>query len=152
MTDRVGLVGLGFIGASIGERLLVTGDPPVVLDLVAERVDALAAQGAVRAASVPELAERCDVVLVCVQTDEQCLDLVTGPTGLLDHLSPGALVAVLSTISPHSSRTLTPRYGVPLWRSGSDGSRARAWSALHGFIHVRKPFSRSATMRSVTRA
>jgi 3-hydroxyisobutyrate dehydrogenase len=102
MTDRVGLVGLGFIGASIGERLLATGEPPVVLDLAPERIEALAALGAVPVASNRELAERCDLVLVCVQTDEQCLDLVTGPDGLLDHLAPGTAIAVLSTISPHT--------------------------------------------------
>ena len=53
MTDTVGLVGFGFIGASIGERLLVTGEPPVVLDVVPERVEALVAQGAVAAGVGP---------------------------------------------------------------------------------------------------
>lgn len=106
MTDTVGLVGLGFIGASIGERLAVTGDPPVVFDLVPERVEALVAKGATPAASVAELAERCDVLLVCVQTDEQCLDVVAGPQGLLSVAREGSLIAVLSTISPHTVHAL----------------------------------------------
>jgi len=102
MSDRVGLVGLGFIGASIGERLATTGAPPVVFDLAPERVDAVVATGALAAPSALALAERCDLVLVCVQTDEQCLELVGGPAGLLDGLAAGALICVLSTISPRT--------------------------------------------------
>lgn len=99
--DVVGLIGLGFIGASIGERLLATGAPPVVLDVVPERVAGLVGQGAEAAGSAAELARRCDVVLVCVQTDEQCLAVTDE---LLPHARPGAVVCVLSTIS---ARTVT---------------------------------------------
>jgi 3-hydroxyisobutyrate dehydrogenase-like beta-hydroxyacid dehydrogenase len=100
MSTTVGLIGLGFIGASIGERLVATGEPPLVHDLARERVDALVASGAVAAASAAELAACCDVVLVCVQTDQQCLDVLGGDDGLLAHARPGTVVAVLSTISP----------------------------------------------------
>lgn len=99
--DVAGLIGLGFIGASIGERLLATGAPPVVFDVVPERVAALVGQGAEAAGSAAELARRCDVVLVCVQTDEQCLAVTDE---LLPHARPGAVVCVLSTIS---ARTVT---------------------------------------------
>jgi 3-hydroxyisobutyrate dehydrogenase-like beta-hydroxyacid dehydrogenase len=111
MTDTIGLVGLGFIGASIGERLLVTGEPPLVLDVVPERVEALVASGAVAAGSARDLAARCDVVLVCVQTDEQCLDLVTGSDGLLSAARPGSVIAVLSTISPRTVDALAAAAG-----------------------------------------
>lgn len=137
MTDRVGLVGLGFIGASIGERLLVTGDPPVVLDLVPERVDALVAKGAVPAAAVQDLAERCDLVLVCVQTDAQALDLVTGPDGLLDHLEPGSVIAVLSTISPHTVDALAASAevaGVDLLEVPMAGQGARSVADASMFV------------------
>ena len=100
MSTTVGLIGLGFIGASIGERLVTTGEPPLVHDLDAGRVDALVAAGAVGATSTADLAARCDVVLVCVQTDQQCLDVLTGADGVLAHARPGTVVAVLSTISP----------------------------------------------------
>lgn len=100
MASTVGLIGLGFIGASIGERLVDTGDAPLVHDLDPERVDALVAAGAVAAASTADLAERCDVVLACVQTDRQCLDVLGGDDGILAHARPGTIVAVLSTISP----------------------------------------------------
>ena len=102
MSDTVGLVGLGFIGASIGERLAITGEPPVVYDLVPERVADAVAKGAVAASSARDLAARCDVVLVCVQTDEQCLDVVAGADGLLSAARQGSVVGVLSTVSPRT--------------------------------------------------
>jgi 3-hydroxyisobutyrate dehydrogenase len=106
MSDTVGLVGLGFIGASIGERLVATGPAPVVLDVVEERVDALVARGAVAAGSAADLAGRSDVVLVCVQTDEQCLELLRADGELLGAARPGTIVVVLSTISPHTVEAL----------------------------------------------
>lgn len=106
MASTVGLIGLGFIGASIGERLVATGEPPLVHDLSPERVDALVAAGAVAAGSTAELATRCDVVLVCVQTDQQCLDVLGGGDGVLAHARPGTVVAVLSTISPATVATM----------------------------------------------
>jgi 3-hydroxyisobutyrate dehydrogenase-like beta-hydroxyacid dehydrogenase len=137
MTDTVGLVGLGFIGGSIGERLLVTGDPPVVLDLVPERVEALVAQGAVAATSAADLAKRCDVVLVCVQTDEQCIDLVTGPDGLLGTTRPGSVIAVLSTISPHTIDTLaaaSAEAGVDLLEVPMAGQGAKSVADASMFV------------------
>src|SRR4051794_37278628 len=107
--DEVGLIGLGFIGAAIGERLLVTGEPPVVLDVVPERVEALVAKGATAAASAAALAARCDVVLVCVQTDQQCLALLDGPEGLLASARPDAVVCVLSTVSQQTIEALAAR-------------------------------------------
>ena len=130
MTDTVGLVGLGFIGASIGERLLVTGEAPLVLDVVPDRVEALVARGAVAAGSARDLAARCDVVLVCVQTDEQCLDLVTGPDGLLSTARPGSVIAVLSTISPHTIDALAAAAGAAAstcWRCRWPARGRRAW-------------------------
>ena len=106
MSDTVGLVGLGFIGASIGERLLVTGEPPIVLDAVPDRRDALVTQGARAADSARELAAACDLVLLCVQTDEQCLEVVTGPEGLLTGARPGTVICVLSTVSPRTIEAL----------------------------------------------
>jgi 3-hydroxyisobutyrate dehydrogenase-like beta-hydroxyacid dehydrogenase len=129
MTDTIGLVGLGFIGASIGERLLTTGPAPVVFDLDADRVEALVTGGAIAASSVADLAERCDVVLVCVQTDEQCVDVVTGPGGLLGSARGGTVVVVLSTISPHTVEALAApcaEVGVALLEAPMAGQGAKS--------------------------
>ena len=137
MSDTVGLVGLGFIGASIGERLALTGEPPVVFDLVGERVEHAVAQGAVSASSASDLAARCDVMLVCVQTDEQCLDLITGDGGLLGTARPGSVVAVLSTVSPRTIDDLagaTAECGVGLLEVPMAGQGAKSVADASMFV------------------
>ena len=74
MDTQVGLIGLGFLGGAIGARLVATGPPPVVRDVVLARQQRLVDDGAVGATSNRDLAAICDVVLLCVQTDQQCID------------------------------------------------------------------------------
>jgi 3-hydroxyisobutyrate dehydrogenase len=136
-TGRVGLVGLGFIGASIGERLIATGEPPLVLDVAPERVEALVRQGASAAASARELAARCDSVLVCVRTDEQCVELVTGPDGLLSGARAGSILCVLSTVSPHTIELLAKAaagVGVDLLEAPMAGQGARSVADASMFV------------------
>jgi 3-hydroxyisobutyrate dehydrogenase-like beta-hydroxyacid dehydrogenase len=101
-----GLVGLGLLGGALVRRLVETGEPPVVFDIRLGAVETAAAVGAVPVASCRELAERCDEVLVCVQTDQQCFDAVTGPHGVLDGAQPGTCVAVVATVLPSTIATL----------------------------------------------
>jgi 3-hydroxyisobutyrate dehydrogenase-like beta-hydroxyacid dehydrogenase len=96
----VGIVGLGLIGGAVARRLVQTGDPPVVFDIRDEAIRTATADGAEAASSSRDLAARCDVVLVCVQTDAQCLAAVTGPDGVLEGARPGTCVAIVATVSP----------------------------------------------------
>jgi len=131
------LIGLGFIGMAIGERLLATGEPPVVFDVLPERIAALARQGALGATSARDLAARCDVVLVCVQTDAQCIEVVTAPDGVLAGARPGSVVVVLSTVSPHTIDALAraaAAAGVDLLESPMAGQGARSVADASMFV------------------
>jgi 3-hydroxyisobutyrate dehydrogenase-like beta-hydroxyacid dehydrogenase len=96
----VGIVGLGLIGGTLAQRLADKGDPPVVFDLQQDAVDSAQRGGAIAVGSSRELAERCDLVLVCVQTDEQCVAAISGENGVLQGAGPGSCIAVLSTVLP----------------------------------------------------
>jgi 3-hydroxyisobutyrate dehydrogenase-like beta-hydroxyacid dehydrogenase len=114
MSDRdgtvsVGVIGLGLIGGALARRLVETGDAPVVFDLRADAVHAAVGAGAIAARSCAELARRCDIVLVCVQSDEQCVAAVHGDGGVLDGARPGACIAVLSTVLPATIAVLAAR-------------------------------------------
>jgi 3-hydroxyisobutyrate dehydrogenase-like beta-hydroxyacid dehydrogenase len=102
----VGIIGLGLIGRALARRLIETGDAPVVFDVRDHALDAAVADGAIAAPSSRAVAERSDVVLVCVQTDEQCADAVVGPGGVLLGAKPGTCVAVVSTVRPATIETL----------------------------------------------
>lgn len=96
----LGIVGLGLIGGTLARRLVNRGESPVVFDLKAEAVQATVEDGAIAAGSSRELAEQCDTVLLCVQTDEQCEAAISGKNGVLEGARPGTCIAVLSTVKP----------------------------------------------------
>jgi 2-hydroxy-3-oxopropionate reductase len=102
----VGIVGLGLIGGALARRLVKSGDAPVVFDLLPAAVDSVARDGAIPAHSSRELAQRCDLVFVCVQTDDQCVAAISGNDGVLEGARPGTCVAVLSTVLPSTIITL----------------------------------------------
>lgn len=104
--ESVGIVGLGLIGAALARRLVTSGVSPKVFDLKPEVVHSAVEAGAIAARSSRELAEQCDIVLVCVQTDDQCVAAVSGERGILEGAQPGCCVAVLSTVMPSTVTTL----------------------------------------------
>ena len=102
----VGVIGLGLIGGALARRLVQTGEAPVVFDLRADAVDAAVGAGAIAAPSARAVAERCEIVLLCVQTDEQCMAAVCGDDGALAGARPGGCIAVISTVLPATIATL----------------------------------------------
>lgn len=104
--DSLGIVGLGLIGSALVRRLVGQGVTPRIFDLRPETVEAGVADGAAAAHSCRELAENCDIVLVCVQTDEQCREAVSGENGLLEGARPESCIAVLSTVKPSTILSL----------------------------------------------
>ena len=105
----VGVEGLGLIGAALTRRLIATGDPPWVYDVRPEPVEEAVAAGACAAGSSRELAERSDIVFVCVQTDAQCIEAVDGADGLLKGARAGTTIAVISTVSPQTIHALAAK-------------------------------------------
>ncbi len=100
----MGFVGLGTIGRPLAENLVRAELSPVVFDIDAAVVGTLAEQGAVAAESLAELAAAVDIVGVCVPADDHVRAVLDGPDGLFEHLRPGAVVAIHSTVSPDTVR------------------------------------------------
>src|SRR3979409_956153 len=67
--NRLGFIGLGYLGSRIARRLAAAGFPMVVYDLDRSKTGALAALGAAVAQSPGKLASEVDVVLSCLPTE-----------------------------------------------------------------------------------
>ncbi|MEV6280003.1 NAD(P)-dependent oxidoreductase [Nocardia sp. NPDC051832] len=106
MTDRVGFIGLGNMGAPMAERLLGWRGGLTVSDARAETMRKFADSGAATAFSGAQLAEQCQVISIAVVNDEQVRAVLTGPDGVLDTAKPGSVVAVHSTISDRTAEQL----------------------------------------------
>jgi 3-hydroxyisobutyrate dehydrogenase len=98
---RAGFIGLGNIGKPMAERLRVPGNlDTTVFDLDPAPVQELVARGAVAARSAREVAERSDVIGICVPEDKHVRAVLGGPDGVLAGAKPGAVVLVHSTVLP----------------------------------------------------
>jgi 3-hydroxyisobutyrate dehydrogenase len=100
MSERVGFVGLGIMGAGMAANLLEKGHDVVVWNRTASRMDPLLEAGASVGSSPAEVARRCSIVMVCVSDTPDVDAVLHGDEGLLAGVSAGSLVVDHSTISP----------------------------------------------------
>lgn len=102
--ETVGLLGTGYMGKGMGERLLRAG---YCLRVTAHRrrgnVDALIALGAEETDSAEVLAEGADTVLLCLPTAETVDHMVAR---LIPGMRQGALLLDCSTTAPDISRNI----------------------------------------------
>lgn len=106
---RLGLVGLGIMGAPIAERLREQGYELTVWNLEPERYDKVKDSGATWAESPAHVWKNADVVLVCVLGDAAIESVCFGDSGFA-RAGQGARVLIdLSTTSPDATLKLAPR-------------------------------------------
>lgn len=96
-TGRVGYIGLGNMGAGIAMRLARVAVDLTVFDLRKEAVEELVAAGATGAATLEQLVERSDAVIVCVDPAEAVLKVVAE---LVRSLGPRHAVLIQSSVPP----------------------------------------------------
>jgi 3-hydroxyisobutyrate dehydrogenase-like beta-hydroxyacid dehydrogenase len=106
MKERIGFIGVGLMGHGMAKNLVEKGWPLTVLAYrKREAVDDLKKRGAEEASSPCALAEKCDVVVICVTGSPQVEAVVQGPDGLASAGKP-LLVIDCSTSEPASTRRL----------------------------------------------
>ena len=97
---KIGVAGLGAMGAAIAARLIEVGHQVSVWNRSADKAKALVDAGATLAASPAALAESCEAVITML-TDGAALEAVyTGPNGLLSGNVKDKLFVDMSTVPP----------------------------------------------------
>jgi 3-hydroxyisobutyrate dehydrogenase len=109
MTDRsapsLGYVGLGNMGGPLAARLRLTRTLHV-FDLNPAAVRRLTAHGALACASPRDLAERCDIILLCLPASDHVHAVIFGPDGLAAAAKPGTLIIDQTTADPAKTRVM----------------------------------------------
>lgn len=107
---RVGIVGLGAIGAGVAVSLARRGRRPLVFD---SRPDAAITTPGVAepVSSAADLAGGCDVVLVAVFDEAQVREVLVASDGVLAGARPDLIVVILSTIAVSAVRELADLCG-----------------------------------------
>jgi len=106
---RVGVIGLGIMGAPMARNLLSAGHEVVVHGRRASRVQPLLEAGARSAATSAEVAAGADAVVTCLPDGPDVEQVVLGADGVLAGAAPGLLVIDTSTIAPDTARALAAR-------------------------------------------
>jgi 3-hydroxyisobutyrate dehydrogenase-like beta-hydroxyacid dehydrogenase len=104
--ERIGFVGLGLMGRGMARNIVTKGFPLTVLGHRNRApVEELVGLGASEAKSARDLAEACDIVVLCVTGSPEVEAIVAGPAGLASVGKP-LLVIDCSTSNPSSTIAL----------------------------------------------
>ena len=103
---RIGIAGLGRMGAAMALRLMEVGHEVVVWNRTVGKTAPLTAAGAALAASPAELAGRVDTIITIVTNAEAQNAIFDGPQGVLAADLRGRMVLEMSTVQPHEEAAL----------------------------------------------
>lgn len=106
---KVGVAGIGRMGAAIAERLLKHGHQVTVWNRTPDKAQALTQHGATVSASPAQLAASADIILSILTDANAIAAAYDGPAGLLSGAVAGKLFVEMSTVRPDTQRALAAR-------------------------------------------
>ena len=118
MADNVGVIGLGKMGLPMARHLAAKNFSVHAYDLDEKRRESAQAVGANIYASPADVARVSDIVIVVVGFDNEVMEVVDGPGGLLSGARDGLVIAVASTVSIETMHTIAALQGVTARRIG----------------------------------
>jgi len=86
----------------MAKNIVAGGFDLIVFDVSAEPLGELSRCGARVATRPAEVGRACGIIGICVNTDQQVEQVFLGDGGLLEATKPDAIIAIHSTIRPHT--------------------------------------------------
>lgn len=106
MTRKVGVVGVGAMGRALLHRIRLTGAAVQAFDVAEDAMQAARELGAQTVTSPAAAARDVEYVHICVRTDEQELEAVLGPDGVLSGASEGTVMILHGTVVPETTKAI----------------------------------------------
>lgn len=106
---KIGVAGLGRMGAAIAKRLIEVGHEVTVWNRSADKAEPLVKAGAARAASPGELGSRVDVVITILTDAKAIADVYESASGLLAGNVAGKMFIEMSTVQPETEVALAKK-------------------------------------------
>jgi 3-hydroxyisobutyrate dehydrogenase-like beta-hydroxyacid dehydrogenase len=108
--QRIGFIGLGYMGHGMAKNLVEKGHPLTGLaNRKREAIEDLKTRGASEATSAAEIAAQSDVVMLCLSNSDQVEAVIGGDNGVEAGARPGLLIIDTSTANPVSTLALAKR-------------------------------------------
>jgi 3-hydroxyisobutyrate dehydrogenase len=106
---KIGVAGLGAMGAAIAARLIEVGHEVIVWNRTPEKAKPLAEAGAKVVGSPAEVAAQSEAVITILTDGKAIDDVYDGPNGLLSGDVKGKLFIEMSTVPPKVETDLAPK-------------------------------------------
>jgi 3-hydroxyisobutyrate dehydrogenase-like beta-hydroxyacid dehydrogenase len=106
---RIGQIGLGYMGASLAERLRDLGKTAIGHDIDAEKMAAAAEVGVTCLDSAAAVTREVDVVVICVTSTDCVEQAVFGPGGVAEAGAAGKVLIDISTTVAEATRDMATR-------------------------------------------
>ncbi len=103
---RIGVAGLGRMGAAMAQRLIDVGHEVHVWNRTPAKAKPLVQAGAKEAVAPSDLTRACDAVITMLTNARSLADVYEGPTGLLAGEAKGRLFIEMSTVQPGDEEAL----------------------------------------------
>ena len=101
---KIGIIGVGMMGHGIAKNIITKGYPLAVMGhRNRTQVDDLLGRGAEEVSTPVELAEKSDVMILCVTGTPEVEDLVLGSDGIINACREGHIIIDCSTCIPDST-------------------------------------------------
>jgi len=106
---KIGVAGLGAMGANVAARLIEVGHEVSVWNRNADKAKPLAEAGAKVAKTPAELASATDLVITLLTDGKSIDEVYNGPNGLLSGDVKGKVLMEMSTVAPKVHTDLEPK-------------------------------------------
>ncbi len=99
MNETIGFIGLGVLGSAMAGNLVKGGFTVVGFDVVTKKMAAFEGEGGQSGASPRDVADRSDVVILCLPSADALGEVVGGEDGLGQGGRDGQIVLETSTFA-----------------------------------------------------
>jgi 3-hydroxyisobutyrate dehydrogenase-like beta-hydroxyacid dehydrogenase len=96
--NAIGIIGLGRMGMPTAKRFIHAGFPVVGYDIRQEAMEELRSAGAEAVENAKQVAQKVQTVIIFVLNDQQVIDTIGGPNGVLEGCGAGTNVICMATI------------------------------------------------------
>ena len=110
MTKRVAVIGLGSMGFGVAQSILRAGHKTYGYDMMPVQMKKFRNEGGAEG-RLEDIAGDLEVIVVVVLNAAQTEDVLFGANGLVQYLSPGAVVIACATVSPECATKMDKKCG-----------------------------------------
>jgi 3-hydroxyisobutyrate dehydrogenase len=106
---HLGFIGIGRMGLPMTARLIAAGHNVTVWDVASDRIVAAEKAGAIAATHAAEVADRAEIVFLCLTDGAAVEKVIFGSDGIASAHGQDKVVVDLSSIHPDSTRNIAAR-------------------------------------------